>query len=110
VVKRVLNIVLSSWLAILLLFGTTAKEYIHLFTDHTDTVHTELHRDHIVIEPEHHHCTFLSFTIADFVSDASFMHHFPFQKINFPTYVPAVYQQLIPSIVSIRSLRGPPAI
>lgn len=68
-IKRLFHSILSASLAILLLFGSTSKEFIHLFTGHEDTVHSKISRYKIVIEPEHHHCTFLQFSLGSFVND-----------------------------------------
>ncbi len=63
----VFSITLSGLLALLLVFGTTSKEYIHGFTGHQDT--TSCHHSHPlgpVWDPPHHHCEFLSFVLSAF--------------------------------------------
>ncbi|HEY1030651.1 MAG TPA: hypothetical protein VGD89_02685 [Flavipsychrobacter sp.] len=106
--KKITHIALSLWLAILLLFGGTAKEFIHLFTDHTDTVHTHIHESGFVIESEHHHCSFLGDTLPAFIND--------FQQVRF-LYIPQVYaayhavpfHSYIGATTPTAFLRGPPA-
>jgi hypothetical protein len=106
--KKITHIALSVWLAILLLFGGTAKEFIHLFTDHTDTVCTHSHNSGFVIESEHHHCSFLGDSLPAFIND--------FQQIRF-AYIPQVYaayhavpfHSYIGAATPTAFLRGPPA-
>ncbi|HLO69640.1 MAG TPA: hypothetical protein VK167_02140 [Flavipsychrobacter sp.] len=108
-IKKTGHIVISTWLAILLLFGSTPKEYIHLFSGHTDTVHSHLEKDGLVIEPEHHHCSFLSYSLPFFVNDA------PVYKLHAPRMVYPVYTDITcvtynPSSPLTAYLRGPPTI
>jgi hypothetical protein len=104
-IKRVAHIVLSAWLAVLLIFGTTAKEYIHLFAHHEDTVHT--HHEGLSFENEHHHCTFLSFTLSPFISEIPIL-HIAYQNLEFKDQVCFVHERIAFKPVSVRSLRGPP--
>ena len=108
VIRKTGHIVISAWLAILLLFGSTPKEYIHLFTGHEDTVHSHFEKDGLVIEPEHHHCSFLSYSLPFFVNDAQVI------KLYKPSSVYFVYNSFIAVAYTQNSslttyLRGPPA-
>lgn len=68
-------------LALLLLFGGTAKEFVHQFTGHTDTVHDSCTsscaetKDGLAFGPKHHHCDFLQFTLAAFETPSVFNFH-----------------------------------
>jgi hypothetical protein len=105
-IKRITHTLLSGLLAVLLVFGTTAKEYIHLFTHHQDTVHT--HHDGLSFENEHHHCTFLSFTLSPFVSDV-LTFNVSFHAVEFSEQQGTEQEHVAFKTVSVRSLRGPPA-
>jgi hypothetical protein len=108
-IKRTAHIVFSAWLAILLLFGTTAKEFVHQFADHEDTVHcNNRHDGTLVIEPEHHHCKFLSFSLAAFISPV-YGYTLPAEKIFYSTYVAAPVAHIAHRTVTTPCLRGPPA-
>jgi hypothetical protein len=107
VIRKTGHIVISAWLAILLLFGSTPKEYIHLFAGHKDTVHSHLEKDGLVIEPEHHHCSFLSYALPFFVNDAQEI------RIYTPSSVYPVYNSFFAVYYTQNSplticLRGPP--
>ncbi|WP_276133990.1 hypothetical protein [Polluticoccus soli] len=107
---RILHIALSIWLAILLVFGGTPKEFVHLFANHKDTVHcNQLRTDGLVIEDQHHHCSFLSFTLAPFVNDVQ-VFYFSGDKEAFPKQVAAAVQHLTSREVITSLLRGPPAL
>ncbi|HRO43519.1 MAG TPA: hypothetical protein PL009_11845 [Flavipsychrobacter sp.] len=96
------------WLSVLLIFGGTAKEYVHLFTGHQDTTHSHHCGGELSFENEHHHCTFLSFALPDFVHSHFFTPFFFFVK-SFQEHV-----ALVPAMVTEQEifqflLRGPPA-
>lgn len=105
--KRGLHIVLSAWLAILLLFGTTPKDFIHVFADHKDTVHTQ--HQGFVLEKQHHHCTFLSFSLTVFDNDQQL----PFVARLFTehhgNYIITTERSVNRSVV-YTALRGPPVV
>jgi hypothetical protein len=98
VVKRILHTGLVAVLALLLVFGSTSKEYIHLFADHTDTTHCHSNHDHdgLSFESEHHH-------------DAA-----SYQLRFLPTYITShdaeEVAHLTPREVPASRLRGPPVI
>jgi hypothetical protein len=106
--KRVAHIVLSCWLALLLIFGGTAKEFFHLFTSHEDTVHHVCDDGELSFENEHHHCSFLSFSLTDFIKHEL---HLPrgFTKAVFPVYNSSLYTLSFKHIAPTTHLRGPPA-
>ena len=62
---------LALLLAGLLLFGGTAKEALHAWTGHRDTVHTHRSDGSLAFEAKHHHCYFLSFFLARFTAAAA---------------------------------------
>jgi hypothetical protein len=105
--KRIVHIVLSVWLGILLLFGSTPKEFIHLFAGHTDTVHTH-HSSELCIEPEHHHCSFLSFTLAPFIN-SPLPQFFELKEAYYPRETATTVAHLITLTTFAILLRGPPA-
>lgn len=108
--QRILHSVTALLLAVVLFFGTTPKEYIHLFADHVDTSHHHCeHGDEPAYEVEHHHCEFLSFTLSPFehsTFELTFKKVKPFVAISKATEV----VHLIPRFVPASRLRGPPAI
>lgn len=108
--KRILNSSIASLLSIVLLFGTTPKEYIHLFADHVDTEHCE-HKegDYPVFESEHHHCSFLSFTLSPFQHTSNNVVLKEYQP-QFLIHQSVSVVHLIPSSIPASSSRGPPAI
>lgn len=106
---RTAHIVLSVWLSLLLIFGGTAKEFLHLFTGHEDTVHA-LHVEDgaLSFENEHHHCTFLSFALPEFYHDTSVQTFSVFQVLFAPATLFSV--AAAPAGEMFRELpRGPPA-
>lgn len=108
-IKKWLHTGLIVVLAVLLVFGSTPKEYIHLFADHEDTTHCNNdHREGLSFESQHHHCTFLSFTLPPFVHDAV-----SYQIRFAPVYTERHYAEAVSSLaarnVPAPYLRGPPA-
>jgi hypothetical protein len=97
----------------LLIFGSTAKEFVHLFAHHTDTIHNPHHicpEGEAHFEHEHHHCAFLHFVLEPFANDA-FIPKFTFydralfiQTKSLPTSL------FIPRSVDQSFLRGPPIV
>ncbi len=109
-IKRVIQVGLSVFMAFILLLGGTAKEYIHLFADHEETVHIHIDGyDGLSFESEHHHCSFLSFTLPPFLKDAS-----SFDVPVVKCYTAVVQKEdvthLIPRSVPVSRLRGPPVL
>jgi hypothetical protein len=111
VIKRIFHSIIISSLAILLLFGASAKEFVHLFAHHEDTHHTE----HICppgethFEEPHHHCSFLHFVLEPFAHDAFFPR---IESYTVPVFIVqhcAVTAKFIPCDVCCSSTRGPPA-
>ncbi len=111
----VLRIPLALLLALLILFGGTAKEAVHQFADHTDTVHASCTsscaetEDGLAFHTPHHHCDFLQLALAAF--DAPPLLVFQFRKLP-PK--PAVRHCAVPEhLWLVRSFsfivgRGPP--
>jgi hypothetical protein len=108
--KRVAHIILSCWLAVILLFGSTSKEFVHLFSGHEDTVHCNNAKDGLVFESQHHHCTFLSFCLTAFLNDApaSFVPITYFAGYSKPYIVYTL--DVINVSRAITTLRGPPVV
>jgi hypothetical protein len=105
--KRLIHIVVSVWLAILLLFGTTPKEFLHSFAQHKDTQHTT-HHSGFVLEEKHTHCAFVAFELTPFSNDYTF----PFISLSIPSYNSTntiLDATLIQQCIIHTSLRGPPA-
>lgn len=104
--QRAGRIFLSFGLALLLLFGSTAKEFIHSFAGHHDTVHAH-DPSGLSFESQHHHCDFLSFSFSAFNNDVSV----PLIKRIISTYEQihiAFEPSLIPRDALHTALRGPP--
>lgn len=100
--------ILSVFLALVLLFGTVSKEFIHGFTGHQDTRSCLHAHDHgPVWDPPHHHCEFLSFVLSVFQSPGVWVGVCP------PLASPFFYAArrglvLLPSPEGIQPVRGPP--
>ncbi|MCB0697235.1 MAG: hypothetical protein KDC07_07710 [Chitinophagaceae bacterium] len=107
--KRIVHIVFSVVMALLLVFGGVSKEYLHMFTGHTDTIDHNYGNDGLHLESEHHHCTFLSFTLPPYVDDAA-IYELPQPKEVFLHNITVTVSHLIPRAVPVSRLRGPPAI
>ena len=109
--RRVFHIVFASWLSLLLLFGLTPKDALHLLIGHHDTVHTiHDHSDELVLEPEHHHCEFLNFWLLPFVQDSQFPFIRPVYLIHETRNQAAYTGVLLLRSISEPALRGPPAV
>jgi hypothetical protein len=105
-IKKIAHIVFSAWLSLLLLLGTTPKEFIHSFTNHKDTV-DKLPSKGFVIDNKHHHCVFLGFNLMPFAEgyQQPIIH---FTKQSFQIQHFAVTTVFIPRNTAALSLRGPP--
>lgn len=106
-IKRIIHIVLSASLAVLLVFGTTAKEFLHLFTDHTDTVHVHCAHDGLVIDTEHHHCSFLTYSLSSFINDF-YISSIPYVATEYVQYYHERTEQAVVFSSLTSFLRGPP--
>jgi hypothetical protein len=94
---------------LLLIFGTTAREFVHdAFADHHDTVHRYHAPGEYSFESEHHHCEFPNYALPDFNNDISY----PFVAI-IAQAAHAEYQthdiQFVQREIIQTALRGPPA-
>lgn len=104
--NRIAKYLLVIWFTALLLLGNTPMDFIHSFADHKDTVHKE-HKG-LTIEKKHHHCAFLSLTIATFIND----YHLPvitFAPETFFIRHQAIFAHFVQDRIIEVSLRGPPA-
>lgn len=93
---------------LVLLFGTTAKEFIHMFADHEDTVHHAHAPGEYSFEGEHHHCDFLSYSLPAFDNDISFPYVAVVEQSYYREYTETEVRFVQRDIVQT-SLRGPPA-
>lgn len=111
--KKTVHIVVVSCLSLLLLFGASAKEFVHLFAHHEDTVHNLEHvcpPGETHLEQEHHHCSFLSFLLEPFANDASIPCIYFIPSIEFVNKHSVVHAKFIPRNLDQIALRGPPAV
>ena len=101
----ILNRIAACCLALLLLFGGTAKEALHAFAQHEDTEHR--HTDGLSFEAEHHHCDALSAFITAFESPVEESFRAAILLENAPLFAEVV-RSLLPRKVQAYGLRGPP--
>ena len=101
--------VLSAFLALLILFGGTAREFVHQFTGHEDTVHCNAKKDGLSFETQHHHCSFLGDSLAPFCADAEFP-YIPALLTTYTTPKDHFAFFLLAKERLFTALRGPPAI
>ena len=95
-------------LAVLLVFGGNAFEFVHLFSHHQDTVHHQCGDGELSFESEHHHCTFLSFSLAPFITqDVVHVEHY--KALEYFTFQSPVSETEHRQVHQIPSFRGPPA-
>lgn len=110
-IKKIFNTITIACLSLLLLFGTTAKEYVHLFAHHEDTVHDPHHvckKGEAHFEPLHHHCSFLHFILESFSNDA-FIPSIAFLSSKYAhPQNSIVNSKAIPRSNNTITLRGPP--
>lgn len=94
------------WFSMLLLVGNTPMDFIHQFANHHDTVH----KDHkgLVIENKHHHCAYLSLTLASFINNYS-ISAIPFVRLQHQAKYTSIALHCVQRAVISASLRGPPA-
>jgi hypothetical protein len=104
----ILQRLIACCLALLLLFGGTAKEALHAFAPHEDTEHCQ-DFDGLSFESEHHHCGALSAFIAAFETPAPafFVDR---SSVEFALVSGIAAQSLLPRKVQAYGLRGPPVV
>jgi len=92
------------------LVGSTPPEYIHdLFVHHTDGIDPLLKKGEQVLMKEHHHCSFLSFNLASFISPEKEYLFFEYiTHVN--SWVMPVYHYRFSDAHDAIALRGPPTI
>jgi len=96
-------------MAFLLAFGGVSKEYLHLFTGHTDTQSCNHYREGLYFESEHHHCDFLSYTLPYYVPAAVVSISFSVTGF-YPEYNLGNQEHISPCDVPAFHLRGPPIL
>jgi hypothetical protein len=106
-VRKLVHIVFSAWLSLLLLLGSTPKEFIHGFANHKDTIDSRSPSKGLTFGNKHHHCAFLSFNLLPF-ADGFQQPALFFLKQNFQTFHTVVLAVFIPGSSTALSLRGPP--
>lgn len=105
--KKIIKYVAVVWLSFLLLLGNTPMEFIHLFADHDDTVHS--HHSGLVIEKKHHHCAYLSLTLTSFIND----YHYPvifYPVVSHTASYAAITVGFVQRSIIDATLRGPPMV
>lgn len=105
--RRILHIICSLWLAVLLIFGTTPKEAVHLLAGHQDTVHIK-HSSTSYLEKVHHHCAFLELALSPFAADAFEITYRYYEPLVFTWYNLSVKDRRCTNLLHT-ALRGPPA-
>jgi hypothetical protein len=111
--KRIVHIAVVSCLSVLLIFGSTAKEFVHLFAHHEDTIHNPQHvcpEGESHFEHEHHHCSFLHFVLEPFANDAFVPRITNLTPSSFSVKNSSVLAKFIPRSIDHIALRGPPNI
>lgn len=107
--KKGVHSVLVGVMALVLLFGTTPKEFIHLFAGHHDTVHHEHAPGEFSFEGEHHHCDFLSYDLPAFDNDIRLPYLPVVATRYYRAYATAEVRITHGDVVQVSS-RGPPAV
>ena len=111
--KRIFHFLVVSCLSVLLLFGTAAKEAVHLFAQHEDTIDNPFHicpKGEAHFEHEHHHCSFLHFVLEPFSADNFYPSVFECTTILYNNTSAQSKVVFIPYFVPAVGLRGPPQI
>lgn len=95
---------------IVFLVGSTPPEYIHdLFAHHEDGIDPIVKKGQTAITPEHHHCSYLGFTFAPFVTTET--EYLFFEHISYGnTWLPSFYYFNYVTTHQATSLRGPPTM
>ena len=104
--KKLAHIVFSVWLSVLLLFGSTPKEFIHNFADHTDTVDTRIAKG-LVADKVHHHCSFISFNLMPF-EDGFQPALIPLTTTIYYSHTVSLPTTFLPRSIKATTQRGPP--
>jgi len=106
--QKTAHIILSFCLAFLILFGGTAKEFIHGFAGHTDTIHHPSNAK-LSFDSKHHHCSFLSDSLPPFEAPTPFF--IPFAKSgSFTISAVEIREAYITKELIIPAFRGPPCV
>lgn len=109
-VPHLFHAVFCCWLALLLLFGATPKEFFHQFAAHQDTQECWQPREGIYFEQPHHHCDFLSFHLLPFAPAQVLL----WRPQALPPFYPVWQEALSPAVFSMavagQPQRGPPAV
>jgi hypothetical protein len=109
VFRKGLHIVFVASVYLLLIFGTTAREFLHnAFADHHDTVHRYHAPGEYSFESEHHHCEFPNYSIPDLHSEISFPYIVLVERPQHQQYQTHDVQFVQREIIQT-ALRGPPA-
>ncbi len=104
--NKIVHTLYSAALALLLMISSVAPEWIHQFSGHQDTQHTN--EIGFQFENQHHHCAFLTFVPSVFIKVAAI--YIPFVSdhliANYQIYSSQAYNRIL-SHSSL--LRGPPS-
>lgn len=109
VIKKILHTAFSAALAILVLFGSTTKEFFHGFADHEDTVHHHCGKGELSFESQHIHCDFLDDSLPPFHAQ-SFFPTIEIVSVNHTEVVTEGEYFLLSTTSIFPTQRGPPAI
>ncbi len=92
----------------LVMVYTAPRDLLHVFADHTDTVHTACQQgDEPVIGTVHHHCDILHFTIEPAILAESPVWYVPTEAQVLLNEFPEETFHTLPRLTP--ALRGPPA-
>lgn len=107
IVRQCCRSFFAVWMALLLLFGTTTKDWLHEFANHVDTADCHRPVQGLILEKEHHHCSFLTDMLLPFAAPAALQMPQPFEEKVFvlqPVLLESADGRLPVSTIS----RGPP--
>jgi hypothetical protein len=99
---------IGGFLALLLLAGGSAKEWIHACADHTDTVHGHRTDGQLAFDSQHHHCDFLSYCFPPFIPAAPAPPVFHYQPASYLVHGATLTEKKVQSDLFEYFGRGPP--
>ena len=104
--NKIVHTVFSTALALLLMISSVAPEWIHQFSGHQDTQHTN--EVGLQFEGQHHHCAFLTFVPSVFIKVAAIYIPYisDYKTANYQRYSSQAYNRIL---FHSSLLRGPPS-
>ena len=100
---------IAGLLALLLLAGGGAKEWVHACADHTDTVHCHRSDGQLAFDSQHHHCDFLSYCFPPFLTAEATSPVFHNSPASYLVHVVAPVENGLAAAPVEHLGRGPPA-